>query len=74
MFLEETIEILNPFVTKNRRNRTDFGGWEYAEQVLREDQSSLDLELHHCFLIFESKRPLKRSHLNPKFSGNGVEP
>ena len=74
MFLKEAIEALYEVVAKNRRYRADLGGRECAEQILREGEPDLNLELHHRLMVFSGKCPLERSHLNSEFPCKSTEP
>jgi hypothetical protein len=74
MLLKEAIEVPHEVVAKNRRYRADLGGRECAEQVLREGEPDLYLELHHRLLEFGGKCPLEGSPLNSEFSCKSSEP
>jgi len=74
MFLEESIEILNTAVAKERGDGADLGGREDAEQVSSEGQPDLDLKLSHRLAVFGKESPLECSHLNPDLSRKRAEP
>ena len=74
MLLKEAIEVPHEVVAKSRRYRADLGGRDCAEQVLREGEPDLYLELHHRPPVFGGKGPLERSLLNSEFCCQSSEP
>ena len=45
VLLEETVEVLNEAISKERRDCADLGRRKYAEQQSRESEADLDLKL-----------------------------
>lgn len=68
MPFEKPVEVLDPFVAKDRCDGDDLGRWKDAEQPAGKRQADFQLEFGHRLVVRIGKVPLKRSHLHAKFS------